>query len=176
MQVCETGPSKSCNSSGRNQWRIEEDQSVVRKQAIFWRFQLALESKGLHFQPQTEDHEAGSQCSSRCSASRRFQGKEYSRYRHDAAYRWQKSHRHVWYSRFKIIFPNVLEIETSIKTSKISRQSNQHLRKGRVDIHEEFSIDVFRGVTSEAIKRYSISIFQETSDVKTLTGLRRRRR
>ena len=60
-----------------------------------------------------------------------------------------------------------LEIKLSIEPTQPSRQRDEELRERRVHIHEELSLDVFGGESTEAGVQCQLADGQENDHVET---------
>lgn len=128
---------------------VEENETSLGKKAVFcvgcW---LLIRSCVRHF-ALTEDDQTGSHQSRSGAAPGGLESQKHEGSEQDTADGREHAHGDVGNAGLEVILANVLEVEVAVETSQPTGESDEHFGQRRVDIHEEFALDVFR---SEATK------------------------
>lgn len=105
----------------------------------------------------TKDDETSAHGSRHGSAANSLEREEHAWSDEDTADSREQAHRDVGNARLKVILADLLEVEVAIEASHPSDEGDQHLGERRVNVHEEFALDVLGSEAAEAVKRVSRS-------------------
>lgn len=104
----------------------------------------------MNYRCRTENNETGAQYGSGCATPGGLQGQKHERCKKDSADGREHAHGDIRDARLEVVLADLLEVEIAIEARQPAGQRNKHLSQRRVDIHEEFALDVFRSETTEA--------------------------
>ena len=148
MLICEARPGKCGHGSEKNEGRVEKDKAGLSNERVICNALVPVHI--CYTVPRTEHDQCSPHGSCGGSTTSSFEREEHGRNSQNTHYGRQKSHcdvRHAW---FHVVFANVLEIEVAIESGQPTRQSDQELCEGRVNVHEELALDVLGRESTEA--------------------------
>lgn len=101
----------------------------------------------------TEDDQASSHSRCKGAAPSSLQSQEHGRHQENAAEGRKHAHRNIWDAGLNVIFSDLLKVEFTVKACKPAEKRDEELGQGRVDIHKEFALDVFRSEATETAEK-----------------------
>jgi hypothetical protein len=140
--------------SGSYQRRIEEDKASLSQKTVLCTTTLAVITgiaMGLAWERTKNDEASAHECS-HCTATESLECQEHEGNEKDTAESREQAHCNVWNTGLDVVLANLLEVEAAVEAGKPSRQGDEHLGQGRVNVHEELALDIFRSETTEAMQ------------------------
>lgn len=101
----------------------------------------------------TKDDQTSSHSSCEGAASGSLQCQEHGWNQEDAAEGRKHAHGNIWDLGLDVILSNLLKVEIAVEARKPPKKCDEELGQGRVHVHEELPLDVFRRETTEAGKK-----------------------
>jgi hypothetical protein len=133
---------------GRHQRRVEKNQSGLCEETVFYAPNQQSVRPSLR-NGLTKDDQASSHGCRHGAAPSSFQGKKHEGGEKNATNCGKHAHGDVWNTGFEVVLADLLEIKLSIETSEPTSEGNEHLGKGRVNVHEETTLYVLRSKSTE---------------------------
>lgn len=98
----------------------------------------------------TKDDQAGTHESGHGSTPNRLEGQVHEGSQGDTADGGEEAHGDVGDIGLDVVLANLLEVEAAVEAGQPAGEGDEHLGEGRVDVHEELALDIFRREATEA--------------------------